>query len=117
MYKEIAANVKWKIITFSYKEDQILPSIRKLSTELQVSSTTIQKSYNILEKQGYIYTIPGKGKFVAQRSEYKKIPRKNIVKKDILNLLNEALYIGLTKEEIIKLLPVYEIEKSKKKQN
>jgi GntR family transcriptional regulator len=50
------------------KEGDILPSIRALATDLRISVITTKRAYDELEHEGYIYTVAGKGCFVAQRN-------------------------------------------------
>lgn len=45
---------------------EALPSVRALAQELGVNPNTVQKSYRMLEQQGVIESVPGKGSFVAQ---------------------------------------------------
>lgn len=42
-----------------------LPSVRSLATELAINPNTVAKAYQELELQGYLYTVQGKGCFVA----------------------------------------------------
>ena len=49
-------------------EDESLPSIRTLAKDLRISVITTKRSYEELEREGYIYTIPGKGSFVAGKN-------------------------------------------------
>ncbi len=50
------------------KEGDLLPSIRALATDLRISVITTKRAYDELEHEGYIYTVAGKGCFVAQRN-------------------------------------------------
>jgi GntR family transcriptional regulator len=50
------------------KEGDMLPSIRALATDLRISVITTKRAYDELEHEGYIYTVAGKGCFVAQRN-------------------------------------------------
>ena len=52
-------------------QDAQLPSVRSLATELSINPNTIQRAYTELERQGYIYSIKGKGSFVADNSRMK----------------------------------------------
>ena len=48
-----------------------MPSVRQLAVELSINPNTIQRAYTELERQGYIYSIKGKGSFVADNSRMK----------------------------------------------
>lgn len=58
-----------RILSGLIKDGERLPSIRKLSRELEVSPMTIVKAYNELERCGLATTIQGKGTFVNQRNK------------------------------------------------
>jgi len=47
------------------KENEQLPSVRELSVSLTVNPNTVQRAYKQLEQDGFIYSIKGKGNFVA----------------------------------------------------
>ncbi|GAE36472.1 GntR family transcriptional regulator [Halalkalibacter akibai] len=101
---------KWKdlIIHEVYQSDQQLPSVRVLAQELTVNPNTIQKAYRELEHQGYIYSIPGKGKFVAPQAVTTNNEKVMKMKQELLKLLSEALYLGINKEEILNLISIAE---------
>jgi GntR family transcriptional regulator len=91
-----------------YQPDQQLPSVRVLAQELTVNPNTIQKAYRELEHQGYIYSIPGKGKFVAPQATTTNNEKVMKMKQELLKLLSEALYLGIEKEEILSLITIAE---------
>ena len=49
-------------------EDDPLPSIRTLAKDLKISVITTKRAYEELESEGFIYTIPGKGSYVAPKN-------------------------------------------------
>lgn len=65
IYEQITTGIKDEISNERIKKNEILPSIRMLAKELRVSVITTKKAYEELEKEGYIYTVKGKGTFVA----------------------------------------------------
>ena len=83
--------------------DEKLPSVRNLAMELSINPNTIQKAYAELEREGFIYSVKGRGNFVAASSSLKEA-KKQELKTQILALVKEGEAIGLTREEIIKLL-------------
>ena len=50
------------------KEDDPLPSIRSLAKDLKISVITTKRAYEELEAEGFIYTVPGKGSYVAPKN-------------------------------------------------
>ena len=69
--------------------------------ELSINPNTIQKSYAELERQGFIYTVKGRGNFVSGDGRLVE-QRKTEYKERILDLAKEAMEIGMTKTELIR---------------
>ncbi len=65
IYLQIYTQLKENIINGTLKADEPLPSIRNLAKDLRISVITTKRAYDELEKDGFIYTITGKGCFVA----------------------------------------------------
>ncbi|MFC0470906.1 GntR family transcriptional regulator [Halalkalibacter kiskunsagensis] len=108
IYEQLVEKWKELIIHEVYQPDQQLPSVRVLAQELTVNPNTIQKAYRELEHQGYIYSIPGKGKFVAPQAITTNNEKVMKLKQELLKLLSEALYLGIDKEEILSLITIAE---------
>ena len=68
IYEQIYTQIKDQIIGGALGEDDPLPSIRNLAKDLRISVITTKRAYDELENEGFIYTLPGKGCFVAERS-------------------------------------------------
>lgn len=68
IYDQIYTQIKSQIINGDLKEDSILPSIRNLAKDLRISVITTKRAYDELEKEGFIYTVPSKGCFVAPKN-------------------------------------------------
>ena len=68
IYDQIYTQLKNQIISGALKENEMLPSIRGLAKDLRISFVTTKRAYEELEKDGFLYTIPGKGCFVAQKN-------------------------------------------------
>ncbi len=67
IYDQIVAQIKRQILDGSLAEDEALPSIRSLAKDLRISVITTKRAYEELEQEGFIYTMPGKGSYVAPR--------------------------------------------------
>ena len=68
IYDQIYTQIKSQIISGALSEDEMLPSIRNLAKDLRISFITTKRAYEELEKDGFIYTVPGKGCFVASKN-------------------------------------------------
>ncbi|KHF38014.1 GntR family transcriptional regulator [Halalkalibacter okhensis] len=108
IYEQLVEKMKELIIHEVYNPDEQLPSVRVLSQQLTINPNTIQKAYRELEHQGYIYSIPGKGKFVAPQSETTNEEKVKKLKQELIKLLSEAMYLGMDKEDILSLLDIAE---------
>jgi len=68
MYKQVTDQIKQAIAGGELKPEEKLPSIREMAHELNISVITIKRAYADLENEGYIFTRPGMGSFVAHIS-------------------------------------------------
>ena len=65
IYEQIKDGLRKLIVTGAMAPDEKLPSVRALATQLSINPNTIQRAYNELEQEGYIYSVAGKGSFVS----------------------------------------------------
>ena len=68
IYEQIYTQLKEQIISGALTEDQPLPSIRGLAKDLRISVITTKRAYDELEQEGFLYTVAGKGSFVAKKN-------------------------------------------------
>ena len=68
IYEQIYAQLKGQIISGALREDELLPSIRNLAKDLRISVITTKRAYEELEREGFIYTVAGKGCYVAAKN-------------------------------------------------
>ena len=105
IYEQIAKAIKNEILSGDLKENSALPSIRSLASELSVSVITTKRAYEELERDGFIYTLPGKGSYVAEQNKELLMEEKL---REIEEKLGEAIdianSIGLTFEELVGML-------------
>lgn len=100
IYEQLMDNIKESIIAEILKADEKLPSVRALSQELTVNPNTIQKAYRELEREGYLYSANRKGYFVAPIEHVDSNEKLNELKKQCQDLIKEAIFFGLTKEQL-----------------
>ncbi len=103
LYEQIVDRFKHLILCGALQEDEKLPSVRNLAMELSINPNTIQKAYGELEREGYIYSVKGRGNFVSS-SKILVEHKKRELKLQIRDLVKEAESIGLRKSEIIEYL-------------
>lgn len=68
IYDQIYTQIKAQILSGALEEDQLLPSIRNLAKDLRISVITTKRAYDELEREGFLYTVAGKGCFVAAKN-------------------------------------------------
>ena len=68
IYEQISSQVKAQILSGVLTAGAKLPSIRALASDLGVSVITTKRAYDELEQEGFLYTIAGKGSFVAKKN-------------------------------------------------
>ena len=68
IYEQIYTQIRNQILSGALPPGQALPSIRALAKDLRVSVITTKRAYEELEKAGYLYTVPAKGSYVAEKN-------------------------------------------------
>lgn len=103
IYEQIKDCIRNLIISKAMTENEKLPSVRSLAMTLSINPNTIQRAYNELESEGYVYSIPGKGSFVSPdvRHDEEHIAE---IKEKIRELITELKYLGIKYEEIEKIV-------------
>ena len=98
-YEQVVAKLEELMLLGVMKENEPLPSVRSLAMELSINPNTIQRAYVELERQGYIYTVKGKGSFVADNQAMKENKKKEVLLK-VSDMIDEAIRVGIPGEEI-----------------
>lgn len=112
IYEQIVAAVKDAIIQGDARAEEALPSIRALAQELQISVITTKRAYEELEREGLIYSKPGKGFYVSySRTEMLKEKRIQTLENQMTELIKECRSAGLSKEDMFSMLEVLIDEK------
>ena len=109
IYEQIRDGLKKLIVTGALTADEKLPSVRSLATQLSINPNTIQRAYNELENEGYIYSIPGKGSFACGDVNADE-SRKRELEEKIRELAAELRYLGVSEEELLALVREEELK-------
>lgn len=88
MYEQVKDGIKEAILSGELKAHQLMPSVRQLSADLNVSMITTKRAYSDLEREGLIYTVAGKGTFV-KTEDLEMIQEKHIT--EILVQVSEQI--------------------------
>ncbi|MBQ0037349.1 MAG: GntR family transcriptional regulator [Clostridiales bacterium] len=102
IYEQVCDGLRKLMVTGVLQSDDKLPSVRQLATELAINPNTIQRSYAQLESEGYVYSVSGRGTFVAAGQSQHELRRQEVVSQ-VKPLLEELRSLGLTREEWLAL--------------
>lgn len=80
IYEQIVSRYQNLIVRGALAPNEKMPSVRTLAMELSINPNTIQKAYTELERQGFIYTVKGRGNFVADNADLKAVKEKQILR-------------------------------------
>lgn len=103
IYEQIVEKFQQMIICGVIEPDSPMPSVRSLAMELSINPNTIQRAYQELEREGYIYTMKGKGSFVSESSETADSKREEI-KRELGECVDKALAIGIRPQQLETML-------------
>lgn len=108
IYQQMYDQIKNLIISGELSPGEPLPSIRGIAKDLKISVITTKRAYDELEKDGYIYTVQGKGCFVAEKNK-DLIMEENLkkIEEHIAGIYEIADICGLEQNEIIKMFILY----------
>lgn len=111
IYEQICSQIKGQIIAGKLKEGDPLPSMRKLAKELRISVITTKRAYDELEREGYIYTVAGKGCFVAKRNlELIREENQKKIEEHLKSIADLAASCNLTDKEIFEMYSIFSKE-------
>ena len=103
IYEQVVEKLEQLIVGSALEPDSKMPSVRSLGVDLGVNPNTIQRAYNQLEQEGYIYTVSGRGSFVAPESEWRDDKKRKVLS-EWQELTKRTGLAGLSKEELIREL-------------
>ena len=105
IYDQIYSQIKNQIISGALQENEMLPSIRGLAKDLRISFITTKRAYEELEKEGFIYTLPAKGCYVAPKN-VELIREENLkkIEEHIEQIAQLAVSCNLSRAEILEMV-------------
>ncbi|MEF7654631.1 GntR family transcriptional regulator [Bacillus thuringiensis] len=114
IYEQISAQIKKLILLGDLKQGDALPSMRQLAKDLRVSIITTKRAYEELEKDGFIYSIVGRGSFVAEQNiETMKEKKLKTVEEKLGEAIQNAKQMDVSLNELKEMLTIlYEEENS-----
>ena len=103
LYEQVTEKLEELMFSGVLPPDSRLPSGRSMATELSINPNTIQRAYAEQERQGYIYSVQGKGSFVSDGRYLAEGIRKDW-EKQFDAAIEEGLRIGVSYQDMIKIL-------------
>mgnify|MGYP005853135811 CR=1 FL=1 len=100
IYEQVRDGLRHLVVTGALQAGDKLPSVRALASSLAINPNTIQRAYESLEAEGYVYSIPGKGSFAAPRTGVHEERRDRLLGQ-FDSLTAELLYLGVTRDRLI----------------
>ena len=108
IYEQIKSSIIEQIMSGVLKENEMLPSIRSLVSDIRISVMTIKKAYDELEQDGYIVTVQGKGSFVVPKNIELA---KEQARKDIEIFLNKSIKLAqmynISEQEVLEIFKFF----------
>ncbi len=103
LYEQIAQRFQMLILKGALPPGGQMPSVRTLAVELSINPNTIQKAYSLLEQQGYIYPVKGRGNFVSDSSSLVQQEKDSLLE-DVRRLAEEGKELGIQRTEFIQVI-------------
>ena len=103
LYEQIVDKFQMLILSGALEPNSRMPSVRSLAVELSINPNTIQRAYSELERNGFLYSVKGKGNYVAYSDSLKDVRKQEILEK-LRDLKKEALSMGMTVKELTEFL-------------
>ncbi len=103
IYEQIADKFQNLILKGVLEPNTKMPSVRSLAMELSINPNTIQRAYSELERRGFLYTVKGRGNFVAYDDSLLDFRKKELLER-IRELIKEAKELGISEKELLSIL-------------
>ena len=103
LYEQVEEKFRHLILNGVLEPGSKMPSVRQLAMELSINPNTIQRAYMQLEQEGLIYPVKGKGNFIADNEEVKRISRDSYIK-EVKTLIHKGKSIGMEEEDLIYII-------------
>ena len=102
IYEQVADRLKELMILGVLEGDSQMPSVRSLATELSINPNTIQRAYAELERNGFLYSVKGRGSFVGSIGRLREAKQREL-KEKVAVLAEEAKSLGMDEEAFVRM--------------
>jgi len=105
IYQQVADDFREQIMNGKIKEGSYLPSIRSLAKDLKISVITTMKAYELLQEEGLVSAVQGKGFIVnPQDTEMMMEQQMRKVEAALSEAIKAADVAGITDQELMDTL-------------
>lgn len=99
IYEQVVEKLQELMICGALEQDEKLPSVRSLASDLSINPNTIQRAYAELERRGFIYSVKGRGSFVADTRSIQSL-KVGELRKQLDEWIGEAKRTGLSEDKV-----------------
>lgn len=103
IYEQVKDGLRHLVVTGAILPGDKLPSVRALASSLAINPNTIQRAYEALEGEGYLYSVAGKGSFAAEQKNVDEARRSKLLGQ-FDAAATELLFLGMTVQELAQRL-------------
>ena len=100
IYEQVRDGLRRLMVTGAIQEGEKLPSVRSLASRLAINPNTIQRAYESLEAEGYLYSVPGKGSFAAPHTGVDQGRKEELLGR-FDAVVAELLFLGVGGETLV----------------
>lgn len=107
IYEQIIGQIKTAIVSGEVRQGDMLPSIRALAKDLQISVITTKRAYEELEKEGLIFSVSGKGFYVCeQNTDLLREKKLAMAERHMSDSIKECREAGMERDDILEMVEV-----------
>lgn len=99
IYEQVRDGLRRLMVSGVIQEGEQLPSVRAMATSLAINPNTIQRAYELLEAEGYVGSVPGKGSFAAPHSQVDSARRDGLLR-TFDETATELFFLGLSADAL-----------------
>lgn len=105
LYGQIKESIRKMVISNAFLADEKLPSVREMASQLAVNPNAIERAYQELEQDGYVYRRKDEGTFVAKENRVNEMRRRELMQKFDL-VVRELSELSVSSNELAERVEV-----------
>ena len=99
IYEQVRDGLRRLMVSGIIQEGEQLPTVRAMATSLAINPNTIQRAYELLEAEGYVSSVPGKGSFAAPHHQVDSA-RRDCLLRTFDETATELFFLGLSADAL-----------------